>query len=148
MTRRATLLLLPTLLLMAQEADPWKQSDLIQPEAFAAALKAGAKPPILYVGFPVLYRGAHIPGAVLAGPVSKPEGVEALKQAVAKLPKQSEIVLYCGCCPLEKCPNLRPAFRILREMGYTNVKLVMMPTNLHTDWLSKGYPVVKAAGAS
>jgi rhodanese-related sulfurtransferase len=149
MTRRTTLLLFSTLLLLAQDSDPWKNSDLMEPEALAARLKTAAeKPAILYVGFPVLYRGAHIPGAVLAGPLSKPEGVEALKQAVAKLSKESSIVLYCGCCPFTKCPNVRPAFRILREMGYTNVKLVVMPTNLHTDWTAKGYPVEKAAGAS
>src|SRR6476660_1041526 len=123
MTRRAVLLLFPALLLLAQTPDPWKESDLIQPSTLAATLKApGDKPTILYVGFPVLYRGAHIPGAVLAGPVGKPEGVEALKQAVAKLSKDASIVLYCGCCPFTKCPNVRPAFQMLRELGYTNVK--------------------------
>jgi thiosulfate/3-mercaptopyruvate sulfurtransferase len=149
MTRRAALLIVPTLLLMAQDGEPWKESDLIQPAALAAMLKeSGGKPAIVYVGFPVLYRGAHIPGAVLAGPVSKPEGVESLKQAVASLPKDGAIVLYCGCCPFTKCPNVRPAFRMLREMGYSKVKLVVIPTNLHTDWIEKGYPIEKAAGAS
>ena len=149
MMRRATILIASVMLLMAQEGEPWKDSDLLQPAALAVRLREpGGKPAIVYVGFPVLYRGAHIPGAVLAGPVSKPEGLELLKEAVAKLPRDTAIVLYCGCCPFNKCPNVRPAFRMLREMGYSNVKLVEIRTNLHTDWIGKGYPIERAAGAS
>lgn len=148
MIRRVALVVASTLLMLAQEADPWKDRDLIQPEALADTLKSGAKPVIVYVGFPVLYKSTRIPGAILAGPVSKPEGVEALKRAVAKLPQDSEIVLYCGCCPFTKCPNVRPAFRTLHDLGYTKVKLVVIPTNLSTDWVQKGYPVEKAAGTS
>jgi hypothetical protein len=29
-------------------------------------------------------------------------------------------------------------------MGFTNVKVVMIETNLHTDWIEKGYPSEKA----
>src|SRR6266568_1823962 len=94
------------------QQDFWKESDLIQPETLAARLSdaSAAKPSIFYVGFPVLYHSAHIPGAVLAGPASKAEGLEALKQTVAKLPRTSEIVIYCGCCPFDRCPNVRPAY--------------------------------------
>lgn len=144
---RTTLFLLAILTLLAQST-PWKSSETLEPAAFAAMLKApGEKPAILYVGFPVLYRGTHIPGAVLAGPAARPEGIDLIRQAVAKLPKNRNIVLYCGCCPFDRCPNVRPAFELLKQMGYTNVKLVIMPTNLHTDWVSKGYPVEKPAGA-
>ena len=44
-------------------------------------------------------------GAVYAGPGNKPEGIEALKKEVAGLSKDADIVLYCGCCPMEKCPG-------------------------------------------
>ena len=149
MIRRIILLLIPMLVMLAQDATPWKKSETLEPAALAAMLKApGEMPAILYVGFPVLYRGARIPGAVLAGPAAKPEGIDLIKQAVAKLPKNRNIVLYCGCCPFERCPNVRPAFQVLRDLGFTNVKLVIMPTNLHTDWVAKGYPVEKAAGAA
>jgi rhodanese-related sulfurtransferase len=120
-------------------------SDLIAPADLAARLKSAGKPVVVYVGFPVLYRGNHIPGALFAGPASKPEGLEALKQAVVKLPKDAEIVVYCGCCPWSHCPNIRPAFRALRDLGYTRVKVVEIPTNLATDWMDKGYPVEKGA---
>jgi thiosulfate/3-mercaptopyruvate sulfurtransferase len=90
-----------------------------------------------------VYRGAHIPGAIMAGPGSQAEGVESLKKAVHELPRNGEIVLYCGCCPFVRCPNVRPAYTALREMGFSHVKVIAIETNLHTDWVAKGYPVEK-----
>src|SRR5207253_1098122 len=111
--------------------DPWVASDLVQPGEVAANRDA---PTLIHVGFPVLYRSAHIKGSQYAGPGSKAEGIELLKQAVAKQPKNREIVLYCGCCPWDKCPNMRPAFAALKELGYTNVKAMVVPENLKVDW--------------
>jgi len=126
--------------------EPWTRADLIQPEQLAARLKNGhAAPPIFYVGFPVLYRSKHIPGAVLAGPVAQSE--EGLRQAVAKLPRNQEIVIYCGCCPWDHCPNVRPAFRALKEMGFTRMKLLDIPANFATDWIAKGYPIEAGVAA-
>lgn len=133
----------------ANAPDPWKESDLIQPQALAARISGTApKPKILYVGFPILYRSTHISGAELAGPASKPAGLELLKQTAAILPRGQELIIYCGCCPFDQCPNVRPAFRMLREMGFTRLKLVTIPTNLSTDWATKGYPVERAAAKS
>src|SRR5258705_8493033 len=78
-------------------SDPWSAGDLLAPEALAKTLRDGKPPMILYVGFPALYKSSHIPGAILAGPDSKPEGIEALKAALAGVPRDNEIVLYCGC---------------------------------------------------
>ncbi len=47
-----------------------------------------------------------------------------------------------------KCPNIRPAYRTLREMGFTHVRVLNIPTNMHEDWFSKGYPAEGAAGAT
>jgi rhodanese-related sulfurtransferase len=129
------------LIVLAQQDEPWKKSDLIEPQALAARLSSATKPPIIFVGFPVLYRGSHIPTAILAGPGSKPEGLEALRQAAAKLPRDAEVVIYCGCCPFDRCPNVRPAFAELRKLGFTKVTLLNIPTNMSADWISKGYPV-------
>jgi thiosulfate/3-mercaptopyruvate sulfurtransferase len=122
--------------------DPWEAKDLLQPKEVAANIK---RPLLLHVGFNVLYRASHIPGSVYAGPGSKVEGIEELKKAVAGQPKNREIVLYCGCCPWDKCPNMRPAFAALRELGYTNVKAMVIPENLKVDWSDKGYPIEKRA---
>lgn len=121
-------------------SDPWASGELLQPAQLAQAIQSGKAPILLSVAFPVLYRGKHVVHAINAGPTSKPEGIEALKTAVAGLPKDADLVIYCGCCPLVKCPNIRPAYRTLKELGFTHVRVLSLPTNLHTDWVSKDYP--------
>jgi thiosulfate/3-mercaptopyruvate sulfurtransferase len=123
-------------------ADPWTNKDLVQPEQVAKDLKSSL---VIHVGFPVLYRATHITGTQYAGPGSKAEGIADLKKAVAGEPRDREIVLYCGCCPWDKCPNIRPAFAALHEMGFTKVKAMVIPENLKTDWIDKGYPTEKRA---
>jgi hypothetical protein len=128
-------------------ADPWPKSALMTPEALAKKLNSGgARPFILCVAFPVLYRQRHIIHAEFAGPGSTAEGIESLKTAVAKLRKNEEIVVYCGCCPMVDCPNVRPAYSTLTKLGFTNVKVLDIPTNFHTDWVAKGYPVEEQLG--
>jgi thiosulfate/3-mercaptopyruvate sulfurtransferase len=98
------------------------------------------EPVILCVAFPVLYKSKHIRHAIFAGPGNKPEGIEELKKAVAELPKDSDLVVYCGCCPMDKCPNIRPAYRTLKELGFTKVRVLNIPTNMNADWYTKNYP--------
>ena len=115
---------------------------LIQPKELAARLAAqSTQPTVLHIGPNVLYRSKHIPAAVYAGPASKPEGLELLKQAVDKLPRDGEIILYCGCCPWVKCPNVRPAIALLQQMGFTHAKAMYLETSFANDWIDKGYPV-------
>lgn len=114
----------------------------IEPKDLAAQLRANStKAAVFHVGFPVLYRGKHIPASVYAGPGSKPEGLDALKQAVTSLPRDREIVIYCGCCPFDRCPNIRPAAGLLKQMGFQKVKVLDLPTNFAADWIDHGYPV-------
>jgi hypothetical protein len=54
--------------------------------------------------------------------------------------KDADIVLYCGCCPMEHCPNIRPAYQALKESGFTRVRVLRIPTNMAADWYGKGYP--------
>jgi thiosulfate/3-mercaptopyruvate sulfurtransferase len=134
------LILLAGLCLCQDVADPWPKPDLLEPAALAHEIQSAKAPAIVCVAFPVLYRSKRILHAVGAGPGSKPEGIEALKQAVAGLAKDADIVIYCGCCPMERCPNIRPAYRALKEMGFTRIRVLDVPTNMHTDWYSKNYP--------
>jgi len=130
--------------LMVLAAAGAAELPLIQPKDLAAKLAAGgsaAKPVILQVGPNVLYRSKHIPASAYAGPAAKPEGLELLKSAVAKLPRDREIVLYCGCCPWDHCPNIRPAVAALEGMGFTHVKAMYLPTDFKADWIDRGYPV-------
>ena len=119
---------------------------LIQPNEVAAKLvgplDARAQPtPIFFAGPVVLYRGKHIPGAIEAGPASQAEGQDLLKKAAAKLDRNLEIVVYCGCCPWDKCPNIKPAMALLHEMGFTHARAMYVETRFAKDWTEKGYPV-------
>lgn len=126
-----------------QPADPWAAADLLAPAALAGELggPANDRSLVLCVGFPLLYHGGHVPGARLAGPASHPEGIVALKRAVQNLAPTHPIVIYCGCCPIKDCPNLRPAFRTLRELGFRQVRVLQLPDNFPQDWSAKGFPV-------
>ena len=133
-------MLVATVCLSQQSSNSWRQAELIEPSALAKALESKKPPFVLCVAFPILYHGKHIPHAIFAGPGSKEEGIDMLKAASAALPKDDEIVIYCGCCPMEKCPNVRPAYEALKKWGFTHVRVLDVQMNMHNDWYSRGYP--------
>jgi hypothetical protein len=138
---QAAILLAAVLGFSQEVANPWPESAILEPADLARTLGSSAKKPaVIAVAFPVLYRSKHIAGAVFAGPGNRPEGIEALKKAVAGMPKDSDVVIYCGCCPMVKCPNIRPSYHALKEMGFTHVRVLNIETNMATDWYGKGYP--------
>ena len=131
----------------AAPVDPWTTEQTIQAGQFAKELQQenGPHPVVIYVGVRTLYNGGHIPGAVYYGPGSSEQGISELKKYAATLPKDSNVVLYCGCCPLEKCPNLRPAFTALKDMGFARLRVLLLPTSFNVDWVERGYPVQKGS---
>ena len=116
---------------------------LIQPSELnrMLAAKGGEKPLMFQVGSRVLFDQAHIAGSEYAGPGSQQAGLDQLKKRVASLPKDRAIVLYCGCCPWNRCPNVAPAFKLLQGLGFTPLKVLYIANNLGSDWVEKGYPV-------
>jgi rhodanese-related sulfurtransferase len=118
-------------------------TQLLQPDELNRLLHAqGAnKPLVLQVGSHMLFAQAHIAGSEYAGAGSQTEGLSQLQARVAPLPRKSFIVLYCGCCPWSRCPNVGPSFKLLRDLGFSNVKVLYIANNLGTDWVDKGYPV-------
>lgn len=119
------------------------QDHVLQIDAFQKLLKSDSKLAVFQVGSHVMFAQAHIPGSQFAGPGSQPEGIRLLQAGVAKLAKNQLIVLYCGCCPWNRCPNVGPAYAELARLGYTNVKVLYMAQNFGADWMSKGYAVEK-----
>jgi hypothetical protein len=115
----------------------------MEPEELAAMLKAGNAPPILQVGFSVLYQQAHIPNAQYAGPGNNDDGLLNLKSHVDALPRDKLVVIYCGCCPWEKCPNIAAAYKQMTAMGFTKIKVLHLANNFGADWVDKGYPVTR-----
>jgi len=86
---------------------------------------------------------AHIPGAEYIGATSSSQGLGSLRTRVKTLPHEAQIVLYCGCCPWEHCPNIAPAYAELQKLGFKNVKVLYIANNFGADWVDKGYPSVK-----
>lgn len=121
------------------------KTDYLQPQKLAEMLREpGPKPLILQVGSRVLFEEAHITGAEYAGPAGSTQGMNLLGHRVAQLPKDTRIVLYCGCCPWERCPNIRPAYNTLREMGFMRVKVLYLAENFGTNWADQGFPTESA----
>jgi thiosulfate/3-mercaptopyruvate sulfurtransferase len=134
LTRLAAVL--AAVVLVASAAD----LALVQPEELQAQLAGkGARPAIFMVGPNFLYRSNHIPGAIYAGPGAMETGLAVLKMEAGKLPRDREVVLYCGCCPWDHCPFIKPAMNLLKEMGFTKAKALYLPTGFRADWLDKGY---------
>ena len=121
------------------------ESQLIQPEELVRILKSNEKekPLVLQVGSRVMFSQIHIPGSEFAGPGSTPTGIQSLESTVAALPKNRRIVLYCGCCPWNRCPNVGPAYKRLHDLGFTQVQVLYLANNFGDDWVNKGYPAVK-----
>ena len=146
--KRFTLLLLFTVCLISTPAiaqwSPIAPGRLISPEDLAKMLQSGKeKPLMLQVGSHMLFLQAHIPGSEYVGPGANEAGLQQLRKRVESLPRNKFIVLYCGCCPWNHCPNVKPADDALHTMGFTNLKVLYIADNFGTNWVDKGYPTAK-----
>ena len=128
-----------------QSSDPWTSAQILKPADLALELadKNGTPPTFVYVGFRTLFAGGHIPGATFHGSASTEQGLADLKNWADALPRSTNLVIYCGCCPFEKCPNIRPAFTALDKMGFKKTRVLVLPTSFAADWVEKGYPLQK-----
>jgi hypothetical protein len=127
-------------------ADPWTNAQVLLAPELVSELrnaKGGSAPTIIYVGFRTLFEGGHVPNASFHGTASKAEGLAELKKWISTLPRSTDLVIYCGCCPFDRCPNIRPAYTALHEMGFTQLRVLVLPTSFAADWVEKGYPMQK-----
>src|SRR6201993_2358667 len=119
-------------------------SRLMNPEDLVKILQSGKKKPLmLQVGSHMLFLQAHIPGSEYVGPGANDAGLQQLRKRVESLPRNRFIVLYCGCCPWNHCPNVKPADDALHAMGFTNVKVLYIADNFGANWVDKGYLTAK-----
>jgi thiosulfate/3-mercaptopyruvate sulfurtransferase len=142
---RSLLILLHTLIFVsitggisAQTGEPWTSKDLMDPAVLASLISSPKtqKPLIFNIG-PL----ANIKGAVSTGSASSKVNLAKLDKAMEGVSKDKMVVIYCGCCPFRNCPNIRPAFNLLKALGYNNVKLLNLKQNLKVDWTGNGYPM-------
>jgi len=118
------------------QSNPWENNQLIRPAVLAKMISTNQKMHIYNIGVV-----QDIKGAVHLGAASEKENLEKLAKQLKGLPKNETIIVYCGCCPMGKCPNIRPAFQLLKDQKFTKAFLLELPVNLKTDWISKGYPL-------
>jgi hypothetical protein len=123
----------------AQNPVNWTDKQLMEPADLAKSINDNKGVPVVISIGP----GATIPQSIAIGSVNEQAGVDKLKAALQKVSRQSKVVVYCGCCPFEHCPNARPAVSALKEMKFTNYYLLNLPHNIKTDWIDKGFPVAK-----
>ncbi len=124
----------------AQQSNPenWTKEQLIEPAALAKTIQSNKNIPLIYCVGP----GVVIPHSIDIGMTGDKKNLQKLKESLSKVPRSANIVIYCGCCPFEHCPNVRPAIGLLEEMKFTNYHLLNLPHNIKTDWIAKGYPQV------
>jgi hypothetical protein len=120
----------------AQKPENWTADQLTEPATLAQSIRENKNVPVIFCVGP----GAIIPNSINAGPASDAENLQKLKESLEKLPRDTDLVIYCGCCPFEHCPNVRPAIALLQEMKFSNYHLLNIPHNIKTDWIAKGYP--------
>jgi thiosulfate/3-mercaptopyruvate sulfurtransferase len=122
------------------QKEPWTASQLLEPADLAKTLNdsKASQPYVFCIG-----PQAVIKGSVYIGPTREQKNLDALKEQLKKLPKDANIVIYCGCCPFANCPNIRPAFELLNKMEFKNQKLLNLAKNIKVDWIDHGYPVVE-----
>ena len=122
----------------AQNPENWTKDQLIQPSELARILQENKDIPVIFSVGP----GAYVPHSTDIGMVKEKENLEKLKMQLKNLKKDQRIVVYCGCCPFDRCPNVRPAIQLLKDMKFTNYALLNLEHNIKIDWINQGYPVV------
>jgi len=121
-----------------QNPENWTSKQLMEPAELAQLIRSGKDLPIIISVGP----GATIPNSIETGMAKEKNNIDSLKNKLGTLSKDTKIVIYCGCCPFEHCPNVRPAIAALKEMKFMNYKLLNLPHNIKADWIDKGYPVI------
>jgi hypothetical protein len=135
----------------ADNAQTIPLGSVLDPSQLAAMLSLPAapggsstgRPSVICVGFRFLYNAAHIPGALFLGPGRDGNGIVALAKWGANAPKNKLVVLYCGCCPWTQCPNIAPAYTALKNLAFSQVKVLRINQNFGADWVDKGLPTQK-----
>ena len=126
------------------DSDPWTKSQTVQPADLIKELEnSQTAPTVVFVGFKRLYSAGHIKGAQFHGTAGNEDGLKQLTAWAGRLPRSTNLVIYCGCCPMDKCPNIRPAFKALQGLGFKNLRVLLLQQDFATDWAGKGFPYDK-----
>jgi hypothetical protein len=126
------------------DSDPWTKAQTVQPADLLRELgDSKTAPTVVFVGFKRLYNSGHVKGAQYHGTGGSEAGLKELTAWATGLPRSTNLVIYCGCCPMERCPNVRPAFKALQSLGFKNLRVLLLPQDFATDWAGNGFPYDK-----
>jgi thiosulfate/3-mercaptopyruvate sulfurtransferase len=124
--------------LASAQTEKLTKDQLIQAADLAAIINSPtAKKPLIFNVGPM----GNIKGAVATGLPHTFSGSEALTTELNNVPKNREIIIYCGCCSTQSCGNIRTAFDLVKKLGYKKVKCLDIMSTLGDDWISKKYPM-------
>ena len=138
--RKSIILFFTSLILFACKpagSDPWKSTQLMEPKELAKRIQEGKNIPVIFNIGPL----EELPGAIRIGAGEDESSILKLREHARSLSPDTEVVIYCGCCPFENCPNIRPAFKALTDADFKNHKLLNLKENLKVDWIDNGFPV-------
>ncbi len=119
-----------------ENKEPWNNNQLIDPFELSESIIHNKSYLIYSIG-----PAAIIKNSIDIGETRHEENLNKLKKKLASNSNKSEIIFYCGCCPFNDCPNIRPAFSLANSLGFKNHKLLNLANNLKSDWIDKNYPI-------
>lgn len=120
--------------------EPWTIGQTVQTTDLVKELAGKSAPTVLFVGFERLYNAGRIKGAQFHGAGNNADGLAEIRKWAEPLPRSTNLVIYCGCCPIGKCPNIRPAYALLHDMGFTKFRVLILPTSFAVDWVGHDLP--------
>ncbi|MEO8721651.1 MAG: rhodanese-like domain-containing protein, partial [Ginsengibacter sp.] len=100
----------------AQKPQNWTSDQLLEPAVLAKTIESNIDLPLIYCVGP----GVVIPHSIDIGMTENEKNLQTFKDSIINLPRNINLVIYCGCCPFEHCPNVRPALALLQKMKFTN----------------------------
>lgn len=127
-----------TMMVNAQIIDElWTAAQLMETKELATKIENKEADKLLIIS---IGPDAVVKGSVNIGATHDAHNLDKLKNYLKDVPKDKQIVIYCGCCPFSRCPNIRPAFKLMMDLGFKNTKLLNVPHNIKTDWIDHDYP--------
>jgi len=118
--------------------EPWKPHQLLPTKELAERINNNNMENTVLIN---IGPAATIKNSYDIGAGGEIKNVEKLSNYLKTVQKDKEIVIYCGCCPFDVCPNIRPAFKAVINSGFKHVKLLNIKDNIKVDWIDKGYPI-------
>lgn len=89
------------------------------------------------------YSYSKIKGALAIGSIDQKgwQGIlnSVLKGDIENKRFSKEVVVYCGCCSSDNCPNVEPVIQELKKLGFKNVTGLYMPSGYLPDWHAKKF---------